>query len=130
MSKLLARAKAKKSSAENSYNNMSLDDAYIDECCFNLQQAIEFTLKYLVEMAGEHYIENHDIRAQMNMLKRIDKYFPCEEQLRSLASTINSWEVDTRYNDNFVALLEDIDDAMKIADELIEYCEKQVKVVD
>ena len=130
MSKLLARAKAKKSSAENSYNNMSLDDAYIDECCFNLQQAIEFTLKYLVEMAGEHYIENHDIRAQMNMLKRIDKYFPCEEKLRSMASTINSWEVDTRYNDNFVALLEDIDDAMKIADELIEYCEKQVKVID
>ncbi len=130
MSKLLARAKAKKSSAENSYNNMSLDDAYIDECCFNLQQAIEFTLKYLVEMAGEHYIENHDIRAQMNKLKKLDKYFPCEEQLRSMASTINSWEVDTRYNDNFVALLEDIDDAMKIADELIEYCEKQVKVVD
>ena len=130
MSKLLARAKAKKSSAENSYNNMSLDDAYIDECCFNLQQAIEFTLKYLVEMAGEHYIENHDIRAQMNKLKKLDKYFPCEEQLRSMASTINSWEVDTRYNDNFVALLEDIDDAMKIADELIEYCEQQVKVVD
>ena len=47
-----------------------------------------------------------------------------------MASTINSWEVDTRYNDNFVALLEDIDDAMKIADELIEYCEQQVKVVD
>lgn len=130
MSKLLARAKAKKSSAENSYNNMSLDDAYIDECCFNLQQAIEFTLKYLVEMAGEHYIENHDIRAQMNKLKKLDKYFPCEQQLRAMASTINSWEVDTRYNDNFVALLEDIDDAMKIADELIEYCEQQVKVVD
>ena len=125
MSKLLARAKAKKSSAENSYNNMSLDDAYIDECCFNLQQAIEFTLKYLVEMAGEHYIENHDIRAQMNKLKKLDK-----QQLRAMASTINSWEVDTRYNDNFVALLEDIDDAMKIADELIEYCEQQVKVVD
>ena len=66
----------------------------------------------------------------MNKLKKLDKYFPCEEQLRSMASTINSWEVDTRYNDNFVALLEDIDDAMKIADELIEYCEKQVKVVD
>ena len=71
MSKLLARAKAKKSSAENSYNNMSLDDAYIDECCFNLQQAIEFTLKYLVEMSGERYIENHDIRAQINKLNKI-----------------------------------------------------------
>ncbi|MBQ8292358.1 MAG: HEPN domain-containing protein [Bacilli bacterium] len=130
MSKLLARAKAKRFSAENSYNNMALDDAYIDECCFNLQQAIEFCLKYLVEMSGEAYIENHDIRAQMNKLKKMDKYFPCEEKLRFMASTINSWEVDTRYNDNFVALLEDIDEARDIADELIEYCEKQVKTFE
>lgn len=130
MSKLLARAKAKRSSAENSYNNMSIDDAYIDECCFNLQQAIEFSLKYLVEMAGEHYIENHDIRAQMNKLKKLDKFIPCEEKLRLMASTINSWEVDTRYNDNFVALLEDINEAKFIVDELIEYCEQQVKAVE
>ena len=40
MSKLLARAKAKRESANHSYNNMSIDDAYIDECCFNLQQGI------------------------------------------------------------------------------------------
>ena len=130
MSKLLARAKAKRSSAENSYNNMAIDDAYVDECCFNLQQVIEFSLKYLVEMAGENYVENHDIRAQMNQLKKLGKFIPCEEKLRLMASTINSWEVETRYNDNFVALLEDIDDVKKIADELIEYCDKQVKFID
>lgn len=126
MSKLLARAKAKKFSADNSYNYISVDDAYIDECCFNLQQAIEFCLKYLVEMCGEKYIENHDIRAQMNILKRLEKYIPCEEQLRQMASTLNSWAVETRYNDNFVALIEDIEDAKVIAEELIIYCDKQV----
>lgn len=130
MSKLLAREKAKRSSAENSYNNMAIDDAYVDECCFNLQQVIEFSLKYLVEMAGENYVENHDIRAQMNQLKKLGKFIPCEEELRLMASTINSWKVETRYNDNFVALLEDIDDVKKIADELIEYCDKQVKFID
>ena len=126
MSKLLARAKAKKFSADNSYNFMSIDDAYIDECCFNLQQAIEFTLKYLVEMSGENYIENHDIRAQMNKLKNLDQFIPCEDKLRQMASTINTWAVETRYNDNFVALLDDINDARIIADELIEYCDKLV----
>ncbi|MBR7094814.1 MAG: HEPN domain-containing protein [Clostridia bacterium] len=80
MSKLLARAKAKQFSAENSYKYISVDDAYIDECCFNLHQAIEFSLKYLVEMYGERYIENHDIRAQMNKLKSMDKYIPCDLQ--------------------------------------------------
>ena len=126
MSKLLARAKAKKFSADNSYNFMSIDDAYIDECCFNLQQAIEFTLKYLVEMSGENYIENHDIRAQMNKLKNLGQFIPCEEKLRQMASTINTWAVETRYNDNFVALLDDINDARIIADDLIEYCDKLV----
>ena len=126
MSKLLARAKAKRFSAENSYHNMALDDAYIDECCFNLQQVVEFTLKYIVEMSGEEYIENHDIRAQINKLKKMDVYFPCEDELRKLASVINSWEVDTRYNDNFVALLDDINEVREIADKLISYCDSLV----
>ena len=130
MSKLLARAKAKKFSADNSYNFISVDDAYIDECCFNLQQVIEFCLKYLVEMSGEKYIENHDIRAQINTLKRLNKFIPCEDKLRQMASTLNSWAVETRYNDNFVALFEDIIDAKAIAEELIEYCDKQVICVD
>ena len=126
MSKLLARAKAKRFSAENSYHNMALDDAYIEECCFNLQQVVEFTLKYIVEMSGEEYIENHDIRAQINKLKKMDVYFPCEDELRKLASVINSWEVDTRYNDNFVALLDDINEVREIADKLISYCDSLV----
>ena len=128
MSKLLARAKAKRFSAENSYFKISIDDAYIDECCFNLQQAIEFSLKYLVEMYGERYIENHDIRAQMNKLKSLNKFIPCENELRMMASTLNSWEVETRYNDNFVALLEDIDMAREIADKVIKYCEDMVEI--
>ena len=126
MSKLLARAKAKRFSAENSYNNITVDDAYIDECCFNLQQTIEFCLKYLVEMAGEVYPENHDIRSQINRLKKLNQYIPCEDKLRLLASLINSWGVETRYSDSFTALLEDIDDVRVIADEIIEYCDSLV----
>jgi len=128
MSKLLARAKAKRFNAENSYHCMSIDDAYIDECCFNLQQAIEFSLKYLVEMSGEQYVENHDIRAQMNKLKQLNTFIPSEDKLRLYASTINSWEVETRYNDKFVALIEDINEIRIIADELIKYCESLVRI--
>lgn len=126
MSKLLARAKAKRFSAENSYNNITVDDAYIDECCFNLQQTIEFCLKYLVEMAGEVYPENHDIRLQMNKLKKLNQYIPCEDKLRLLASLINSWEVETRYSDSFTALLEDIVEVRSIADDILDYCDKLV----
>lgn len=77
-------------------------------------------------MSGEDYFENHDIRAQMNKLKSMDKYIPCENKLRQMASTLYSWQVESRYNDNFVALLDDINDAREIADELINYCDKLV----
>lgn len=128
MSKLLARAKAKRSNVINSYQQMSLDDAFIDECCYNLQQGIEFCLKYVVEMLGESYVETHDIRAQLNILKKLNAEIPCEKELRMLASTLNSWEAETRYNDNFVALIEDIDDAIIILDKLICYSEGLVTI--
>jgi hypothetical protein len=78
----------------------------------------------------EEYIENHDIRAQINKLKKMNVYFPCEDELRKLASVINSWEVDTRYNDNFVALLEDINEVREISDKLISYCDSLVSYED
>lgn len=77
-------------------------------------------------MAGDAYPENHDIRAQMNKLKKLKQYIPCEDKLRLLASLINSWEIETRYSDNFKALLEAIDEVRVIADEIIEYCDSLV----
>ena len=76
--------------------------------------------------------DNYDSnRIHPLMQKKVNEiYWLIEEKLRLLASTINSWEVETRCNDNFVALLEDINDVKKIADELIEYCDKQVEFVD
>lgn len=44
-----------------------------------------------------------------------------------MASTINSWEAESRYNDDFCALVEDIDDTFIIADEIIAYAETLVQ---
>ena len=123
MSKLLARAKVKLFNAKNDYRNVSLDDAYIDDCCYNLQQCIEFGLKFIVEMNGENYVENHDVRAQINKLKTIGVTLPFENEIRILASTLNSWEAESRYKDDFTALGEDIEDAMKLAEKIVDYCE-------
>lgn len=41
MSKLLARAKVDLKNANDDYKRMGTDDAYVDDCCYNLQQAIE-----------------------------------------------------------------------------------------
>ena len=70
MSKLYERALVKLENAENGYKKISQNDAYLDDCCYNLQQSIEMMLKYCVEMSGESYVENHDIRAQINKLDK------------------------------------------------------------
>lgn len=129
MSKLFARAQTKYANAENNYLRIGEDDAFLDETCFNLQQCIELCLKYLVEMSGEEYIETHDIRAQINKLRSLNAVIPCEQDLRKMATTLNSWEAESRYNDNFTALIDDIEDARNIAEELIIYCRGIVKEI-
>lgn len=129
MSKLLRRAKIRYEHAKEDYKKVNEDDAYADYCCYNLQQGIEMTLKYLVEMSGQTYVENHDIRAQLNKLNRVGFEIPAEERLRVIASTVNSWETESRYKDDFVALNEDIKEAMEILEMLIEKAESLVEPV-
>jgi HEPN domain-containing protein len=130
MSKLLDRAKVKRENANTDYTKISFNDAYLDDCCYNLQQCIEMCLKYIVEINGERYVENHDIRAQLNILKRLNVTIPCYDELRMMSETINSWEASSRYNDNFIALIEDVNCAMECADKLIEYASSMVKTED
>lgn len=130
MSKLLNRAKINLLNAKNDYRNFSIDDAYVDDCCYNLQQCIEKTLKFIVEMTGKEYVKSHDIRAQLNILQDIKNKLPYEKELRDMAWTINEWEASSRYKDNFVALQDDIDCAMKYAEALVQYAENLYSSLD
>ena len=127
MSKLYARAKVKLENALADYRKISNDDAYVDDCCYNLQQAIEMMLKYMVEMTGHNYVENHDIRAQINSLDAAGVQIPARDKLRSLAVTINEWETKSRYSNTFTALIDDINDAIAIAQKLSDYCDSLVE---
>ena len=126
MSKLLSRAKVKLENAETNYKKMGEDDAYRDDVCYNLQQAIEMSLKAMVELNGLQYAENHDVRANLNILNRNNIQVPLQEELRSIASTVYSWETESRYKDSFVSLIEDIDQAMIIAKEYVKIVESMI----
>ena len=127
MSKLYERAKVKLENAKNSYVKIQLNDAYMDDCCFNLEQTIEMMLKYCVEMAGETYVENHDIRAQINRLGNLQNEIPDLEKLRLMAPVINEWEGKSRCSESFTATLQDIQEVMELAEALNNYCSGLVK---
>lgn len=130
MSKLLARAKVKLENAERNYLKIGIDDAYMDDCCYNLQQSIEMTLKWLVEINGKDYVENHDLRAQINKLKKLNVTIPGEDRISELASEILSWEKNSRYNDNFSALVPTVTEVLDITKKLIEFAESKVCTVE
>lgn len=130
MSKLLSRSKIALEHARADYTKINNNDCYMDSCCFHLQQSIEFLLKGIVEMNGAQYAENHDVRANLNILNRIGIDIPCEKELRAMASTLYSWETESRYKDAFIAAVKDIDDAFDIADKLAEYIYSQVNVIE
>lgn len=130
MSKLLSRSKIALEHARSDYSKIDTNDCYLDSCCFNLQQCIEFLLKGIVEMNGLQYAENHDIRANLNILNRIGVEIPCEKDLRLMASTLYSWETESRYKDSFIAAIKDIEDIFEIATKLSEYIYSQITTLD
>ena len=127
MSRLLSRAKVKLENAENSYKKMDIDDAYVDECCYNLQQTIEMGLKAIVELNGLIIAENHDLRANLNILNNNGIEIPSQQDIRRMASTLYSWETETRYRDSFTAVFEDVEDARNIAKEVLKYADNLVE---
>lgn len=55
-------------------------------------------------MNGENYVENHDVRAQLNKLESLNVDLLFKQDIRKIATTINSWEIESKYNDDFKAL--------------------------
>lgn len=91
------------------------------------------TLKYLVELKGQEYVTNHSIRAQLNILEKTDPDFlpsNITQKLRALAPTLEAWEAETRYLDSFVGLKADIDEALALAEALVQFADQQVLTED
>lgn len=128
MSKLLSRAEVSFENANHNYGRIHIDDCYMDACCYNLQQSIEFSLKFLVEMTGQQYAENHDIRANINILNRVDYHVSYEKELRNMASTLYSWETESRYKDSFVAVLTDVEEAFIYAKAILEEAKNKIRL--
>jgi len=126
MSRLLSRAKANYLMAEYIYTRIGEDEVYIDSCCYALSQTIELALKYIVEMSGNNYAENHDIRANLNILSRVSYDLPFESELREKAKLIYEWETESRYKESFVAAYTDVDEVKDLAKRTLNYAENLI----
>lgn len=129
MSRLLSRAKICFEHASSDYVKIYENDCYLDSCCFHLQQCIEFLLKGIVELNGLTYAENHDIRANLNILNRDSISTPHEKDLRLMSDIIYKWETESRYKDSFVAAIKDIEEIMEYATDLFKYVYERIEII-
>lgn len=102
MSVLLLKAKTKIKSVELAIDY--LEDTQFDfsgELCFGIQQILEFTIKYVLEIKGVKYRRTHDIEYLFDLLSSVYELSDVAIQLRSVANKITKWEASSRYDEGF-----------------------------
>lgn len=123
MDRLLQRSQVMRENAELDYKKAGIDNAYLEDCCFNLQQCMELSLKHAIRTQSPDVLEgilsSHDICAHLDLLNSLGVFLPCEERLRLHADRITGWESAFAAGDDFTASMEEIDAARDCADDLL-----------
>ena len=87
--------------ATNTYNTMCHDEVYLKYVGYHLQQAVELSLKYLLEENGIEYIKTHDITQLLFSIKDAKLNVEIPEYIKEHADMFTIWESKTRYITNY-----------------------------
>lgn len=88
------------------------DEYFLSLSCFNIQQAHEMLLKYILEFFNIKYKKTHDIGYLINTLEtKIPLY--CIE-LKNIADTLTEWEASSRYTSDFLGTVKEVYEAQRI----------------
>lgn len=130
MGKLIFKGIERSKTARDLFNRSKIEtnnSVLIDMCCYDLQQALEFMLKGIIEINGNDYNKSHDLRAHIQELYKLE-----DELLNNIlneislrAATFNEWQTKSRYMDMFFALEGDIEKGLEICRNLVKYIQKE-----
>ena len=104
MSVLLLNAKTKIKAVDLTIDY--LEDTqfnFSSEICFNIQQILEFTIKYVLEVKCVEYRRSHDIEYLFDLLSSVCELSDVAIQLRNVANKITKWETSSRCDEGFIA---------------------------
>lgn len=125
MSKLFSRSKMCLKSANYALSQLTNEDAALDNACFQLQQSLEFAIKYIFEVSTGNHPWGHSIEELICTLENtID--IPAELAVfKGKAKTYTAWERDSRYLDSFVATVSDAKECAERLEDLHMYIEHE-----
>ena len=99
---LLDKAIQNLNCAKTLYNSELIeDDAYLNYVGYHLQQAVELSIKYMLEMNGIEYSKTHDIEQLIQLGKNYNVELYISDYIDDKAEMFSSWEAKTRYIINY-----------------------------
>ncbi len=119
----LSRANIYFESALDNWRKIGVDDTYLDNTCFNLSISIELSLKYLYEYSGIHYPRQYDIKTLLSGLSGLMSNYCYYNELVSESDTITRWYTESRYLDDFVAVIDTVCKVINYTRSLLKFCE-------
>ena len=98
--------------AKGIYDFFDGDELYLNHIGYHLQQAVELSLKYTLEMHGTEYPKTHEIETLISLAKDNHVDWFKNQYIYDHSEMLSSWEAKTRYIVNYRLELEKITAAM------------------
>lgn len=99
---LFDKAKQNFKVAESIYSTIAInDEAYLNYVGYHIQQALELSIKYMLEMNGVNYPKTHDIDQLIRLanINNVELYL--NEYIDDHSEMFSLWEARTRYILNY-----------------------------
>lgn len=94
---LYGKAAANYKSAKLLIENANGDEEQLNIAGYHLQQAVEQTIKYLLEQDGVEYPKTHDIEQLARIARESDVNLMLPEYIDDHAEMFSQWEAKARY---------------------------------
>lgn len=123
-----------KETAKNIDRDEMKEDYIIRDTCVELQSAIEYMIKGLIEhLCGTDYEHKHHFEKNINILisnkdniNDYDKLKSILDKLSDYSMIISNWHTDAAYKNGFATTIKQIDDAFDIGNGLKSYIKENI----
>lgn len=99
---LFDKAKQNLKVAESIYSAIAInDEAYLNYVGYHIQQALELSIKYMLEMNGVNYPKNHNIDQLIRLANINNVALYLNEYIDDHSEMFSLWEARTHYIPNY-----------------------------
>ena len=123
---LLNRAITNYNAAVTLKENLSVDEFFLNQIAYNIQQSYEMTIKYLLEINGVEYPKTHDIDQLIRIANVSGVNLDMSEYLDEHSEMISQWESKSRYVMGYLVESKKIDRALTDLQDYLERVKQKI----